>query len=907
MFNRTQGYDSLTRRGSSIVDPEKVVSQRSLSRRIVYEDGSESDYSHAAGSSSSSSSTEAEGKQRNIPLQEDIFAHAVVTYLKKGGMHQDTVRATLLMLIVLACQAIVSISLFVHCWIALNAYGEDITDAMKRRGTSEFAPEDETMSRICGQFTSEREPISNGLGEAYVEFRRWLDASTPTSRIETLNYQLRIDFQLVFTVVTVFWAWRCLYEIRVALAELRAVGSAEEANAPSDDGPVQPMSSAAVGPSGGSKREAKLSSAALLWKAPPDGAAAGAEDQDIDITLAGLSRSRKAPPNDMSRRARRKRLPRAVLMALVAKPLPDDAAAVAEKQDTGISLAGLSGSRKVITASVLLLRLMVAVFLFIDGYILLCMTERTIDVIMNALALEFIFDIDDLIVKVLLSKKETGLLTSVKFSSAISMLRFMHHEHSRKRMRLCYFNCKSRRCRVWVRTGLLVVVVVFLVYPRQLKVRSMHARSKILCLTDGLTDGTRRLPKDSPEVVFPVQAFCRSFISMYSGLPEPSCGAWRLRMGESLSMALCSVNGNLAIASWAPLSSIEEDTRRICMEMWFGNGLNLDAPVPALRRATGRDTSEPQMFGCRREDVEIHEKVIPWVFFTERSVSLVTLHCKRPAFGPRSAVWNSTPLTSAEHIPPPYFFRFDPHSPIEHQVDACRTLPALRHCHGDSCEVLMDQSGTSCHAFCQEQGLICASAGSFRRGSLWSGSRCPRSREVGCGVAANYSGALVCRCQMPDETRKCGLLPNARARCDGDPCAVLVSLMDYGSGTRTNYSTCTEYCATANLPCKGQFRSSPTMAGTDAASEGYFHSCARDLRQTLVCASPLPDPHEAGGDHDGDVMEASTPARFDGRRLHEGGGHGHAAGGSGTGRGLLVSRTCSGFCRPQTRCSRSRG
>jgi len=110
---------------------------------------------------------------------------------------------------------------------------------------------------------------------------------------------------------------------------------------------------------------------------------------------------------------------------------------------------------------------------------------------------------------------------------------------------------------------------------------------------------------------------------------------------------------------------------------------------------------------------------------------------------------------------------------------------------------------------------------------------------------------------------------------------VLVSLMDYGSGTRTNYSTCTEYCATANLPCKGQFRSSPTMAGTDAASEGYFHSCARDLRQTLVCESPLPDPHEAGGDHDGDVMEASTPARFDGRRLHE---HGHA--GSGTGRGV---------------------
>lgn len=159
-------------------------------------------------------------RSRTMHLQEDIFGHVVVTYLRHGSILDDKIRAIVLMSLVLVGQLLVAGALTLHCISTIYEVEEDLAlavgvsyDSTDVDGTGAI------MQRVCGYFTSETEPIADGFGAAFHEHRRFDTFGTPSSRLEQLHYQLRLDFQLVFACVAVFWTWRCFSELRMCWKE----------------------------------------------------------------------------------------------------------------------------------------------------------------------------------------------------------------------------------------------------------------------------------------------------------------------------------------------------------------------------------------------------------------------------------------------------------------------------------------------------------------------------------------------------------------------------------------------------------------------------------------------------------------------------------------------------------------
>jgi len=504
---------------------------------------------------------------------------------------------------------------------------------------------------------------------------------------------------------------------------------------------------------------------------------------------------------------------------------------------------------------VLSLRFMVAIILFVDGYVLLCMTQRMIELIMNAIALEFIFDLDDIVVNAMLGRDELNLLGRLHFRHPKPMLGQVYKSVTREPS----ISIRKWRICKWMRLVLLALITVGFSLPHYLMVRSLHARAKVLCLTNGLTDGTRPLPDDSPEVVFPAPAFCLTLANEYSGIQDESrCSAWRMQVGEPYVFGYCSASGALVDAPWTELDAVNLDISRSCAEMWFGPGPGegAQARVPALVRKTDSH-AVPALFGCHKQDLKVHTKPIQWPFFASGAVyQEVKVTCERPAYGPRSAVWSRTPMDSHEVLPPRYFFRFDPRSPIEHQVGACEELRAFETCFRDPCLVLLDDmGGSSCAQYCEEHNLVCTEAFSGGRG-------CRTGDSLACDATIPDSGRVVCRCALPPQQRICGTLPYVYARCDNDPCRVLVSLRDQDSGSRINVTSCTAYCALGGLSCIEQYKV-------------HRYSCLRDSRRSLFCDDALEPPEQqAPGPR---LLAAPEPAGPEApqRQLRGHVGHGH--------------------------------
>lgn len=90
------------------------------------------------------------------------------------------------------------------------------------------------------------------------------------------------------------------------------------------------------------------------------------------------------------------------------------------------------------------------------GYLLLCMSEKVIDLILNAVALEFIFEIDDLIVKAMLAKKEYRMLGQWRFATPVGLLKVVSKRVGCVNARFSdkvRRPCGGWRARDWLRTG----------------------------------------------------------------------------------------------------------------------------------------------------------------------------------------------------------------------------------------------------------------------------------------------------------------------------------------------------------------------------------------------------------------------------------------------------------------------
>eukprot|EP00747_Dinoflagellata_sp_TGD_P030490 gnl/TRDRNA2_/TRDRNA2_134662_c0_seq1.p1 gnl/TRDRNA2_/TRDRNA2_134662_c0~~gnl/TRDRNA2_/TRDRNA2_134662_c0_seq1.p1 ORF type:complete len:466 (+),score=61.35 gnl/TRDRNA2_/TRDRNA2_134662_c0_seq1:29-1399(+) len=440
--------------------------------------------------------------------------------------------------------------------------------------------------------------------------------------------------------------------------------------------------------------------------------------------------------------------------------------------------------------------------------------------ILNAMALEFIFDFDDLIVQALLSKNEQA-------SMSIMLVHNLIREHSTQFFR----SVQCEGVRIWRLSILLRMLLIFLLsfsimLPRHFLVHSLHQRALALCISSGVIN-YEAMPDDDPnEVVFPVRGFCDSLLD-YVGVEGVACRAWKFRNSDPMSYGMCSAPGytgsaeDLPYGWWWSMMSVDAEVLRLCGEFWFGLGGSDDGKrVPAMRREDELGV-KPDMFGCRIKD--LHVDVQPEWFWFKR----LRAKCTRPAFGPLSAAWNSTPLDSEIHVGPRDLYSTDPRASIEWQADACAKLPKFKDCNKDSCNVLATgMQNRSCNEYCVEHDLVCKEAHDENENS------CVPKKTIGCDHRAANTHDLLCHCTLPDSKRVCGKLPNAFHRCDGDPCRVLVAKMDLLTGevgAPTSLENCNTFCAVAGLACAGQY-------------EVMKHTCNR--MRKLSCSDKLAwEPH----------------------------------------------------------------
>jgi len=152
----------------------------------------------------------------------------------------------------------------------------------------------------------------------------------PTSSIESLHFQLRHDFQVVFSFMVVFWTLRCVQELRVTWRELVYA----------------------------SKKHPIFDYTTCGQTEGPDSC-----DDDDDSDEAST------------------------MFDGVQKPDAKDIQPAWKMSVWDTRLIKL----------MLYTRLFIALALLVDGYILLCVTQTVIELILNAVALEFIFTIGEFV------------------------------------------------------------------------------------------------------------------------------------------------------------------------------------------------------------------------------------------------------------------------------------------------------------------------------------------------------------------------------------------------------------------------------------------------------------------------------------------------------------------------------
>lgn len=459
-------------------------------------------------------------------------------------------------------------------------------------------------------------------------------------------------------------------------------------------------------------------------------------------------------------------------------------------------------------------RIILATVLTIDGYFLLITTDNMIDLMLNALALEFIFSFGVLIAAALLDTKELSFVSAMAVFAKKEPMTLFREQRQKPLQTTLYW-----RHWTYVRLiGSFLLCSLFMI-PRHALISGLHRRALTLCITRGLTDGTRPLPPTDDgtddDVVFPIVGFCETLVGEYSGLEAyPECTLFRYTVLDKFRTASCKNVGDLETASWATLPRTDYATKDVCMQFWFGSGLPAGAKVPALHDPSN-PKQDPLQFGCRRQDLEITTDYEWW-----EVVGTTNIKCHRPALGPKSLTWGLTPADSGRYIPATNFFQSDAFSPIEYQVSACDPLEHTFACHGDPCFSYVDNiEGKTCQQFCDAAGLDCIEAFNDKD------NQCKIKSTLRCDERIDSFDAL-CRCQLKPEKRVCSRLKAAFRRCDTDPCKVLVGKEDVMTGWTANFSTCGEYCTMHGRVCVSQY-------------EVKKHTCDPVAGAEFTCGDPI--------------------------------------------------------------------
>lgn len=445
------------------------------------------------------------------------------------------------------------------------------------------------------------------------------------------------------------------------------------------------------------------------------------------------------------------------------------------------------------------------VAMFMNGYVMLCATTKEMDLILNALALEFVFAMDDFGAKALMSAREMERLESYSFAC----------ESCAKMM--------NWRWGIWLYMLFVLGSTSAFVLSRRSKVTAVYQQCMVLCLTSGVVDVKNindSLTYFSSDVIFPAAGFCETLLKSFDG-ETFSCFAWRSRVGEPLTKAFCSHPTSFK-------ESFEVDIDRlaaeVCLSFWFGQGLAAHELVPALRRSANY---RPEAFGCRVEDISVTTMQVKWPFF-RHPVVMPWLSCRRPAFGPKSGAWNEMPWTIDRFVPAGNFFQNSEKAPVEVQAASCDKLPKVRICGADPCRVVTDEINRTCDQYCNSFELLCSDA--FEVASRTD--LCRAEQSLSCvQMPTRPLNKLGCRCRLSNESRACGLLPHAYLRCHGDPCKVVVSQWDVKQGKPTNFTSCREYCGLHNFSCVTQLRVRAASCQVDT----------NPLVEALDCDSDLPN------------------------------------------------------------------
>mmetsp|Transcript_145849 Transcript_145849/g.467438 ORF Transcript_145849/g.467438 Transcript_145849/m.467438 type:complete len:203 (-) Transcript_145849:1806-2414(-) len=143
----------------------------------------------------------------DLPI--DIFSNVVVMATTKHLCHQDTLRAIVMCLLVMAGQFIMAIALLRSGAEGLQEHELAIIEALRSSKSSKGNVMSMALQQVCGGRHLQSVPVAHGLGWAIHDAIQF-DAESE-SALSSLRYQLRGEFRCIFVVTTLFWIWRCFF------------------------------------------------------------------------------------------------------------------------------------------------------------------------------------------------------------------------------------------------------------------------------------------------------------------------------------------------------------------------------------------------------------------------------------------------------------------------------------------------------------------------------------------------------------------------------------------------------------------------------------------------------------------------------------------------------------------------
>jgi len=512
--------------------------------------------------------------------------------------------------------------------------------------------------------------------------------------------------------------------------------------------------------------------------------------------------------------------------------------------DPDAKISVLSARLRCVAMLLQFVRITVCILMFFSGVKLLFATTTIIDLILNSVALEFVFTVDELVVHAMLPRHDLQRLEAV--NALVVPLRGQFAK---------FFGAFTGRVGIfwsWFRFGVVVVMVGSICWAHHVIYLAYLSRAQTICLTSGVTDGLTDVDWTEAvvPVVFPYSGVCESFVDAFAGLGTQYCKGFKDHRAYGFTRGFCSYLGDLETAPWYNFDvSGDEFMMKACTQMWFGLDLDpTDKHVPALMDPgqTEEFRDQPRMFGCRNEDVtlEVTRRTNYLYALIPVAADRVQLSCNKPAFGPRSDAWRSNKLHSKTErwmIHPEFFYKFDPKSPVERQADSCEILkPAYKTtptCDFDRCRVLADVGkGGTCSNYCEKYGLVCAWAAEDTANTC-----APKDTKdpVHCDKPYQHTSDLLCECQLHPDQRVCGKLDTVKKRCPKktgdtqlDPCRVLLNTEKAPGDSDVQYKSCTHYCEHAGLRCVSHYNTKPWSCEPVEEGNKYYKrlTCDDDLK-----------------------------------------------------------------------------